>query len=137
MALLVDTSGSQRTLISDEVVASDVFFQTMLGRPQDRATLVRVDAEVSELIPMTNSPSRLHLGLLGLSARPSAANGTRLQDAIYAVAKITLAKQAGRKAIIILSDGGDNGSGKSLAEAIQEAQQFNVQIYCIDYSVFN
>lgn len=137
LALLVDTSGSQKTLISDEVLGSDVFFQTMLGRPQDRATLVRVDAEVTELIPMTNSPSRLHLGLLGLSARPSAANGTRLQDAIYALSKVTLAKQTGRKAIIVLSDGGDNGSRTSLADAIHEAQQFNVQIYCIDYSIFN
>jgi Ca-activated chloride channel family protein len=137
MALLVDTSGSQNTLISDEVLASDIFFQTMLTRPQDRATLVRVDAEVSELIPMTNATSRLHLGLLGLSSRPAAANGTRLQDAIYAVSKLNLAKQTGRKAIIILSDGGDNGSRTSLVDAVREAQRFNVQIYCIDYSVFN
>jgi Ca-activated chloride channel family protein len=137
LALVVDTSGSQRTLIGDEVVASDVFFQTMLGRPEDRATLLRVDAEVDELIPMTNSPSRLHLGLLGLFSRPSSANGTRLQDAIYAVSKLTLAKQTGRKAIVVLSDGGDNGSRISLEDAIHEAQQFNVQIYCIDYSIFN
>ena len=137
LALLVDTSGSQSTLIGDEVVGSDVFFQTMLGRPQDRATLLRVDAQVTELVAMTNSTSRLHLGLLGLSARSATANGTRLQDAIYAVSGSTLAKQTGRKAIIILSDGGDNGSRKSLADAIHESQQYNVQIYCIDYSVFN
>ena len=36
LALLVDTSGSQRTLISDEVQASDVFFETMLERKEDR-----------------------------------------------------------------------------------------------------
>ena len=137
LALLVDTSGSQSTLIGDEVVGSDVFFQTMLGRPQDRATLLRVDAQVTELVAMTSSTSRLHLGLLGLSARSATANGTRLQDAIYDTARIRLARQSGRKAIIILSDGGDNGSRTSLADAIHQAQQFNVQIYCIEYSVFN
>jgi Ca-activated chloride channel family protein len=136
-AVVVDTSGSQRTLISDEVLASDVFFQTVLGRPQDRAMLVRVDAEVDELIAMTNSPSRLHLGLLGLSSRPSTAAGTRLQDAVYAIAKLSMAKQTGRKAMIILSDGGDNGSRTSLDQAIHEAQQYNVQIYSILYSVFS
>jgi len=135
-AILVDTSGSQRTLLSDEVLGSDVFFQTMLGRPQDRAMLLRVDAEVDELVAMTSSPNRLHLGLLGLYSRSSTANGTRLQDAIYDVARLKLSKQTGRKAMIILSDGGDNGSRKSLDEAIHEAQQHNVQIYCIEYSVF-
>jgi Ca-activated chloride channel family protein len=135
-AVLVDTSGSQRTLISDEVLASDIFFQTILGRPQDRAMLIRVDSEVDELVAMTNAPSRLHLGLLGLAARPSTSGGTRLQDAVYAVARVGLAKQTGRKAMIILSDGGDNGSRTSLDQAIHEAQQYNVQVYSILYSVF-
>jgi Ca-activated chloride channel family protein len=135
-AILVDTSGSQRTLISDEVLASDIFFQTVLGRPQDRAMLIRVDSEVDELVAITNAPSRLHLGLLGLGARPATAGGTRLQDAVYAVARLKLAKQTGRKAMIILSDGGDRGSGMSLDQAIHEAQQNNVQVYSILYSIF-
>jgi hypothetical protein len=36
-ALMVDTSGSQRTFIGDESLASDVFFETMLGSKDDRA----------------------------------------------------------------------------------------------------
>ena len=41
LALMVDTSGSQRTFVSDEALASDVFFETMMGRTQDRAMLVQ------------------------------------------------------------------------------------------------
>ena len=136
MALLVDTSGSQRTFINDESEASDVFFESMLGRKEDRAMLVQFDARVRELRGMTNSVSALHLSLLNLGANPSAMNGTLLNDGVYAVAKQALAKEKGRKAIIILSDGGDNGSQHSLAEAIEQAQRADVQVYSILYSAF-
>ena len=44
LALMVDTSGSQQTFIGDEALASDVFFETMLGRPEDRAMPVHPTA---------------------------------------------------------------------------------------------
>jgi Ca-activated chloride channel family protein len=43
---MVDTSGSQQTFIGDESLASDVFFETMLGRKEDRAMLVQFDTSV-------------------------------------------------------------------------------------------
>lgn len=133
-ALLVDTSASQRTFIGDETLASDVFFQTMLGREQDRAMLVQFDTRVLQLKGMTNSANSLHLALSSLGTQPSTAGGTLLNDAVYAVAKSILASETGRKAIVILSDGGDNGSRKSAAEAIEQAERGNVQIYSILYS---
>src|SRR6202034_3663717 len=54
LALMVDTSGSQQTFIGDEALASDVFFETMLGRPEDRAMLVQFDSRLLELKGMTN-----------------------------------------------------------------------------------
>ncbi len=134
IALMVDTSASQRTLISDETLASDIFFETMLGRKQDRALLVEVDSHVRQLRGLTNSPDALHLALLSLGPDPTVPGGTLLQDAIYAVAKNILSKETGRKAMVILTDGGDNGSHKSLAEAIEQAQRADVQIYSILYS---
>jgi Ca-activated chloride channel homolog len=53
------------------------------------------------------------------------------------VAKDALANETGRKAMVILSDGGDNGSNRSLAEAIEQAQRGDVQIYSILYSLWN
>jgi Ca-activated chloride channel homolog len=134
-ALMVDTSESQQTFIGDESLASDVFFETMLGRKEDRAMLVEFGSSVLELKSMTNSANELHLALSRLS--PRAAGGTPLYDAVYMLAKNVLANETGRKAMVILSDGGDNGSSRSLAEAIEQAQRADVQIYSIRYSMWN
>ncbi len=136
IALMVDTSGSQKTFIGDESLASDVFFQTMLKSKQDRAMLVEFGNSVRELQGMTNSPDALHLALSGLSPHAAAVGGTLLYDAVYAVAQKALAKEKGRKAMVILSDGGDRGSRRSLAEAIEQAQRSDVQIYSILYSTW-
>jgi Ca-activated chloride channel homolog len=134
-ALMVDTSESQQTFIGDESLASDVFFESMLGRKEDRAMLVEFGSSVLELKSMTNSANELHLALSRLS--PHAAGGTPLYDAVYMLAKNVLANETGRKAMVILSDGGDNGSNRSLAEAIEQAQRADVQIYSIRYSMWN
>ncbi len=137
LALMVDTSGSQRTFLGDEEQASDVFFETMLGRKEDRAMLVQFDTRVLALRGMTNSASALHLSLLNLGSQPATAGGTRLNDAVYGVSKNLLAKERGRKAMVILTDGGDQGSRATLEMAIDEAQRADVQIYAIDYSAFS
>jgi Ca-activated chloride channel family protein len=135
-AIMVDTSGSQQTFIGDESLASDVFFETMLGHNADRAMLVQFDTNVLQLRSMTSSPDALHLALSHLgSGSTAAAGGTLLYDAVYAVAKSILANEKGRKAMVILSDGGDNGSGRSLTEAIEQAQRADVQIYSILFSL--
>ncbi len=140
MALLVDTSGSQRTFIGDEVRASDVFFETMLERKEDRAMLVQFDTRVRQLRGMTNSAGALHLSLLNLGMQPGSqsatAGGTLLNDAVAVVAKDALAKEKGRKAMVILTDGGDNGSRATVAEAVEQAQRSDVQIYAILYSAW-
>lgn len=134
LALMVDTSGSQRTFIGDESLASDVFFRVMLERKEDRAMLVQFDNRVLQLRGLTSSANDLHLALLSLGSRAATMGGTLLNDAVYAVAKDLLAKEPGRKAMVILSDGGDNGSRRSLAEAIEQAQRGDVQIYSVLYS---
>jgi Ca-activated chloride channel family protein len=131
---MVDTSGSQRTFIGDESLASDVFFDTMLNSKEDRAVLVEFDASVLQLNKMTNSPLALHQALLRLSPHAATVGGTLLNDAVYVIAKNVLANETGRKAMVILTDGGDNGSRRSLAEAIEQAQRADVQIYSILYS---
>ena len=135
-ALMVDTSGSQDTFIGDESLASDVFFESMLSRREDRAMLVQFDSNVLQLKDMTNSVSALHFALSRVNQQGSAKGGTRLYDAVYLVAKDALAKETGRKAMVILSDGGDNGSRRSLLEATEQAQRADVQVYSILFSMF-
>jgi Ca-activated chloride channel family protein len=86
---------------------------------------------------MTNSANALHLALSSVRSRGNAAQGTRLNDAVYLVAKDALANETGRKAMVILSDGGDNGSRRTLAEAIEQAQRGDVQVYSILYSMWD
>ena len=134
LALLVDTSGSQRTFIGDESLASDVFFESVLGRPQDRAELIEFDYRITRLKPLTSSPGALHLALMSLSPHAAQVGGTVLNDAICSVARIDLAKEPGRKAMVILTDGGDNGSRCSITQAVEAAQRADVQVYAIVYS---
>ena len=136
IALMVDTSGSQRTFIGDETLASDVFLQTMLGRRQDRAMVVQFDSRVRILGALTDSASALHLGLMALRVDPSARGGTLLDDSVDLISQKLLAKETGRKAMILLTDGGDNGSRSSLEQAIEQAQLADVQVYSILYSAY-
>ncbi len=136
LALLVDTSGSQITFLGDEARASDIFFESMLGRSQDRATLVEVNARVTQLAAMTANPNRLHLALTAMHPPKEDMVQTRLYDAIYSVATEVLGKERGRKAIILLTDGGDLGSHVPQSIAIAEAQQANIPIYSISYSAW-
>lgn len=136
LALLVDVSGSQRTFIGDEWRASDIFFESMLTRPQDRAMLVEIDARVRQMMPFTSAASKLHLALTQLGSDAEDARATLLNDGVYAIAKDFLAKEKGRKAIILLTDGGDNGSRATLPQVIEQAERANVPVYAIEYSAF-
>ena len=66
-------------------------------------------------------------------ARPGR-GGTLLFDAIVAVSHLELGNQIGRRAMVILTDGGDNGSHFSQKDAIREAQRADIMVYTVYYS---
>jgi len=140
LALMVDTSGSQRNYIQDEIAAGRVFFRTMMQQPEDRAVLVQFDNTILQLAKITSSVTTLEHALAYLSQSHSDYNtpghfgGTLLYDAICAVSQIELSDQLGRRAMVILTDGGDNGSQFSEKRAIEEAQRANIMIYSVYYS---
>jgi VWFA-related protein len=57
--------------------------------------------------------------------------GTLLYDAVYLASDELMEKQQGRKALIVLSDGVDNGSKETLEESIESAQRANTVVYSI------
>ncbi len=138
LALMVDTSGSQRRFIADETAASQVFFRAMLTRPEDRAVLVQFDTDVLRLQGMTNSVDKLTAALGHLSEPHDAASGshggTLLYDAIYATSRSLLQNEKGRRAMVLLTDGGDNGSRITLDQAVSAALRQDVAIYSVFYS---
>jgi Ca-activated chloride channel homolog len=139
LALLIDTSSSQRTFVGDESQAGMVFVESMLQRPDDRATIVRFDNTISQIGTLTHSLGALRMGLSSLSASPTSragGGGTLLNDAISATAKGILAAQTGRKAMVILTDGCDFGSRNTEAQAIEQAERAEAQIFSVLYSTY-
>ena len=137
---MVDTSGSQKRFIADETSASQLFFKAMLTRPEDRATLVQFDTGVFRLHTMTPSVDALETALTHLSEDHTALQtfqprgGTLLYDAVCAVADKSLEPEPGRRAMVLLTDGGDDGSRLSLSQAIACAQRADVVVYSVFYS---
>jgi VWFA-related protein len=157
VGLLVDTSMSQVNSLSDERSASATFFdQTLRTDLKDEAFLIHFDHEVELLQDLTTSREKLDHGLNLLRiAQPQedASNnggqqpnqdpdergrrqyhrggGTHLYDAIFLASDELMKKQAGRKALIVLSDGVDRGSMESLNSAIEAAQRANTVVYSI------
>jgi Ca-activated chloride channel family protein len=137
---MVDTSGSQRAYIADEIAAGQSFFPAMMTRPDDRAVLVQFDNVILQLAKITSSVPTLEHALAYLTqshsdyTAPGHGGGTLLYDAIIAVSHIELGNQIGRRAMVILTDGGDNGSHFDRKTAIKEAQRANVMVYSVYYS---
>ena len=136
---MVDTSGSQRAYIADEIAAGRAFFPAMMSRTDDRAVLIQFDNRILRLVDFTSNTATLEHGLAYLTQShndigQAGRGGTLLFDAIIAASHLELGTQLGRRAIVILTDGGDNGSQFNAKHAIEEAQRADIMIYTIYYS---
>ena len=63
--------------------------------------------------------------------RIGAPKGTLLYDAVYLASNEKMNQETGRKAMILLTDGEDEGSGHKISDAIAAAQKANVIVYTI------
>src|SRR5215475_6332118 len=132
LGLLVDTSASQRRVLEQERGASYKFFDQVLREDKDQAFVIHFEGEVELLQDLTNSKKKLQDSLRELETapprhlnrrdnpnpNPRPRGGTALYDAVLLASDELMKKQAGRKAIILLSDGVDNASRTTLAESI-------------------
>jgi VWFA-related protein len=146
IGLLIDVSASQRNLIDIERDAASQFFSQVL-RKKDEAFLISFGEESELLQDYTSSARLLTQGLRGLRVSsgvggigpgpvPTAGGprGTVLYDAIYVAATDKLRTEVGRKVIVVITDGVDEGSMKTIEQAIEAAQKADAVIYSIDYS---
>jgi VWFA-related protein len=150
LGILLDTSGSQQNVLPLEQDAGSQFLQRVL-RSKDEAFLVSFDVNVDLLQDFTNSPRSLAHAMSKAEINTAGGNGgagipgagggtvptigdpkgTLLYDAIDLAANEKLNQESGRKAMIILTDGEDEGSRTKIGEAIAAAQKSNVIIYVI------
>lgn len=145
IGLLVDVSGSQRNLIEIERSAASQFFSQVL-RKKDEAFLISFGEDCELLQDYTGSPRLLTEGLgrlqvnsgvggIGPGPVPTASQprGTVLYDAVYLAANEKLKTEVGRKVIVIITDGVDQGSRLTINKAVEAAQKSDAVIYSIDY----
>jgi Mg-chelatase subunit ChlD len=124
IALVLDTSGSMRQELPQVQLAATGFLDVLL--PPDRAMVVDFDDQVLLLQDLTASREDLKDALMSTFAR----GGTAMYDAIHATLR-RLAKQDERKAVVLLSDGGDTASVLDKDRALEATRTADVLIYTI------
>ena len=116
-------------------------------RKKDEAFLIQFGEEAELLQDYTNSPKLLNHGAEPVARQfgggglhpgpvPTAGGprGTVLYDAVYLAANEKLRTEVGRKVIVVITDGVDQGSRLTLNQAVEAAQKADAVIYSIDYS---
>jgi VWFA-related protein len=127
IALLIDSSYSVSRHLDTEKDAAARFFRLVLRSPGNRALAATFNTDLDYLQDYTSDPGVLTQRILQIRA----GGATRLIDSVYAVIERKLAAENGQRVIIIISDGDDNLSRIPLADAIEEAQRFDVLIYAV------
>jgi VWFA-related protein len=142
LGILLDTSGSQTYVLPLEQQTGAEFLKRVL-REKDQAFLVSFDVDIDLLSDYTSNAgalahdiqkAQINVGTGGITTGPlptGTPRGTLLYDAVVEAAKDKLAGETGRKAMIVLTDGEDQGSQAKLKDAIEAAQKANSMVYVL------
>ena len=153
LGLLIDVSASQERLVDIERQAASQFFSSVI-RKKDEAFLISFGKSTDLLQDYTSSPRQLSAALRDLQAdgqppmvgrgpipnvntgpvpTTGPQKGTLLFDAVYLASNEKLKSEVGRKAMILITDGEDQGSTYNVKTAIEAAQRADAIIYSIYY----
>lgn len=143
LALLMDTSGSMQAILSAEKEAASNFVEEVMHK-KDEALIMSFDTDVNLLADFSQDPgvlqhairrAEINVDATGAGGTggtvPSRGGGTNLYDAVYLAAHDELSSEAGRKAIVLLTDAEDTGSKLSENDAIESAQRADTVLHFI------
>ena len=144
LALLLDTSGSEQFMLGAIQDMGGRFLDRVL-RKGDEALVMSFDTDVDLLSDWTDDRSQLDRairktrintpmggGMINPGPVPTShVTGTALYDAIYLACNEKLTSEAGRKAIVIVTDAQDEGSRVRLEEAIEAAQRTDTVVHIL------
>jgi VWFA-related protein len=150
LGILIDSSGSQINVLEMEKTVGGSFLESIL-RPKDEAFVISFDIDINLLQDFTNSVSRLrhalneariNTGGVSCSGGPmgpqgpipcssTGPRGTALYDAVYLASHDEFSHEVGRKAMILLTDGEDQGSRLKIKDAIEAAQKADAICYVL------
>ena len=138
LGLLVDTSGSEQNTLGAEQDAAARFLSRIM-RKGDLTAVFSFDTDTDLLADFTDD-----IGVLDRAVRRTRINapsgqgplaqqgpGTGFYDAVYLACHDKLAGEAGRKALIILTDAQDEGSQLRVQDAIEVAQRTDTVVHIL------
>ena len=141
LGVAVDTSVSQGHLLGTEQDAAKHFLRSVL-RSGDQAFVMNFDLDVKLLQDFTDAAPALARAidsaeinetgrsiLQDTAARPT--GGTHLYDAVYLASNELMKARFGRKVLVLVTDGEDQGSQTSLQKSIEAAEKADVIVYSI------
>ncbi|MHB8303050.1 MAG: VWA domain-containing protein [Acidobacteriaceae bacterium] len=143
VGLLLDTNLHQQRVLPMEQQAATAFLQSAL-RPQDEAFVLSFDVTVDLLADLTASRKNLKDALERAQINASSGNfanatlpvigrprGALLYDAVFLATHEELQRQPGRRVLILLTEGKDDGSREKLRQAIAAAQKAHTIVYVL------
>lgn len=150
MGILIDTSASQQNVLGMEQQVGGAFLKQILT-PKDQAFVLDFNIGVSLVQDFTNSVRRLQdalnsvrinsggqgavPGVPGMGGGPvptmGTPKGTLLYDAVYLASHDQMGQQVDRKAMILLTDGEDQGSQYKVRDAVEAAQKADTIVYVL------
>jgi VWFA-related protein len=147
LGILIDSSGSQLRVLDMEKEVGGAFLHQIIT-DKDEAFVIDFNIDAELVQDYTRDVHRLQAALnkvrinsgvtmptlpgAGGGPVPTASSpGTVLYDAVYLSAHDMLSKEVGRKAMILLTDGEDEGSRLKIQDAIEAAQKADAIVYVL------
>jgi VWFA-related protein len=142
LGLLIDTSGSEQYRLGAEQEAASRFVEHVMKKG-DMAMVISFDLDVDLLADFTDDRAQIERainkarigaisgGVVTPGTIPSNTGGTHFYDAVYLACGDKLATEAGRKALVIITDAQDEGSKLRLEEAIESAQRTDTVVHVL------
>ncbi len=143
IGLLIDTSGSEQYRLPAEQDAAGRFLERVMKKG-DEAMVISFDLDVNLLADFTDDKHIIErainkaqinavggAGVVTPGTIPSTNGGTHFYDAVYLACSEKLGTEAGRKALVIITDAEDQGSKVGLQEAIEAAQRADAVVHIL------
>ena len=144
LGLLIDTSGSEQNRLGAEQEAASRFLERVM-RKGDEAMVMSFDLDVDLLADFSDDRAQIERainkarigavsgGVVTPGTIPQGANsgGTHFYDAVFLACNDKLVTEAGRKALVIITDADDQGSKLKLEEAIESAQRTDTVVHVL------
>ena len=143
LGLLIDTSGSEQNRLPAEQDAATRFLERVMKKG-DEAMVISFDLDVNLFSDFTDDKhiieraiNKAQVNAVGSSGVftpgtiPTRTGGTHFYDAVYLACSDKLGTEAGRKALVIITDAEDFGSKVRLEEAIEAAQRSDTVVHVL------